>query len=59
MGKKLRFQIQTDLSTTIWINIFIDITWFPEPLDNDDIRAEIGEHTLDWLKRSTLSRAKS
>lgn len=33
-------------------------TWLPEPSVSDDTYARRGEHTLDWLSRSTIVRAK-
>ncbi len=33
--------------------------WLPEPSIVDDSSARRGEHTLDWLARSTLPRAKA
>lgn len=33
-------------------------TWLPEPSVPDDTYARRGEHTLDWLSRSTIMRAK-
>lgn len=32
--------------------------WIEEPTETDESWAQIGEHTLDWLSRSTLTRAK-
>jgi hypothetical protein len=32
--------------------------WLKEPVKKDNDWANTGEHTLDWLKRSTLPRAK-
>jgi hypothetical protein len=32
--------------------------WLKEPLEKDNTWANYGEHTLDWLARSTLPRAK-
>lgn len=32
--------------------------WLPEPKNKDASWANTGEHTLDWLQRSTLPRAK-
>ena len=33
--------------------------WFPEPLLLDDTFGDRAEHTLDWLARSTVPRAKA
>jgi hypothetical protein len=33
--------------------------WFPEPLLVDDTYQDRAEHTLDWLARSTVPRAKA
>jgi len=32
--------------------------WLEEPTESDETWAQIGEHTLDWLSRSTLPRAR-
>ncbi|PAU94230.1 hypothetical protein CK503_08435 [Aliifodinibius salipaludis] len=32
--------------------------WLEEPTESDESWAQIGEHTLDWLSRSTLPRAR-
>lgn len=32
--------------------------WLQEPAESDESWAKYGEHTLDWLSRSTLPRAK-
>lgn len=32
--------------------------WFPEPLNDDPTYARRGESTIDWLRRSTVARAR-